>query len=100
MSRQQPTICWPDGNVQHAPTWGALLTEVHRLPWNRHLKPDEFRNELARRAYVWCGEPLVHPEAQPHVLFRQLESAHMLRIVHGKADLEKLVFPSKLKRGW
>lgn len=75
---------WPDGRVDRARSYGELLAKLNALPWNRHLDEKEFREELAARAYVWCGEPIVHPLAEPRDLFRELEEASMLRIITAK----------------
>lgn len=74
------TITWPDGRQDSAPTWEALLAAINGLEWNRHLDPVAFREELARRALVWCGEHLVDPEAPLPTFFAQLQASDLLTI--------------------
>lgn len=82
MARTSPAIVWPDGVTQSAPTWRALLEDLRRLPWNQHFKNmQDFKDEMARRAYVWYGEPVVRPSSPPKRFFQELERAKMLRIL-------------------
>jgi hypothetical protein len=81
-------VVWPDGKVSSAPTWSALLTDLRRMPWNAHFKSDqEFKKEMARRAYIWCGEPLVRPSSSPKRFFEELEEAKMLRVLAPKDNV-------------
>lgn len=71
-------VRWTDGREDRAPHWSSLLRRLNQLDWNRHMDEAAFREELARRAFVWCGEPVVHPTAEPPELFAQLEEAGLL----------------------
>lgn len=75
-------VQWADGRVDQEATWEALLARINALPWNRKYTPEEFRIELAARAHVWCGEPVVHPDTTTaEELFAELETAKLLRRV-------------------
>lgn len=79
-----PAVRWPDGRIDQAKTWQALLERVNALPWNAKMDEAEFRQELARRAWVWNAE-VVRPSLGARALFRALERAKMLEILSGAA---------------
>lgn len=76
-----PAVRWPDGRIDRARSFQMLLEKLNDLPWNKHLEEKAFRDELAARAYIWCGEPIVHPSSPPRRLFYELQDAGMLRII-------------------
>lgn len=78
-----PAILWPDGRVQRAPTWAALLGAVGSLPWNAHLDADKLLHVLARRAWVWSGTD-VDVWGSARTVFAELERAGMLRVLRGE----------------
>lgn len=73
-------IRWPDGKEYGGNSWSDLLRRINALPWNEHMDESEFRQELARRAYVW-SETIVNPAAPPATLFRELAKAGALEIL-------------------
>lgn len=74
-------VRWHNGLMDAAPTWDLLFERVHGAKWNRGFDEHEFRVQLARRAYVWCGEPVVHPDAPPQQIFAELEKAGLVTII-------------------
>jgi hypothetical protein len=46
---------WPDGAVTRGSSWTDLLEGVRVDRWNSLWDTNEFRHELARRAWRWNG---------------------------------------------
>jgi hypothetical protein len=47
------TILWPDGHIDEAPCWRALMEHLEGEEWPGGTR--SFRKELAHRARVWGG---------------------------------------------
>jgi len=81
-----PAALFPDGVVHESPTWGGLIEEVRNLPWNRDLSPEEFRHQMAKRAWVWSMSN-VDPHLPPKQFVQALEMAGLLRIIKDSAHV-------------
>lgn len=74
-----PRVLWPNGHVDRARSWDDLLEKVRRTQV-RDIAPEEFRIELAERAWVW-NHNVVDPFCSARDLFEQLELAKMCKII-------------------
>lgn len=72
-------IQWPDGQKHRGPTFDMVF-ELLRRDQLSSYDSDELRRVLARRARVWSRQT-VDPTQPIGQFFRDLELAHMLRIV-------------------
>lgn len=81
-----PRVLWSNGREDAARSWVALL-EVVRTTQFRVIAPDKFRDELARRAWLWSGT-YIDPESRPRDLFEQLEKAHLLKILPVSGNMQ------------
>ncbi len=78
-----PAVQWSNGKVDSAPTWEDLLERI-RVDQQRRYTPEGFREELARRAWIWNQYVIdTDPELPAWLLFAELEAAKLLRIVEG-----------------
>lgn len=59
-------IIWSNGERTTARTWAAMFEKVRASQW-RELDEQEFRTELAKRAYVWS-----RTEIDPYGTYREL----------------------------
>jgi len=73
-----PTITWSNEKSDHAKTWEELETAVRLDQWWA-LDPDEFRQEMAKRAQRWSGTEIVTAGSSEQFL-RELERAKLVRI--------------------
>jgi hypothetical protein len=76
-----PTIEFPDGTRLAADTYPELMDKWHGKRWNRGRPKSKFRRILARRAIVWSGDAVVHPDAAAKQIVEQCAEAEMLTII-------------------
>lgn len=76
-------IRFPDGGRITGRTASAILSRWRGKQWHA-ATPVEFREELAKRAYIWSGA-YVDAGARPLEFLRQLRDAGLIKIaVNGK----------------
>jgi hypothetical protein len=79
-------IRWPDGEMERAPTWGALLDMLRQQQFE-DLTEARFRIELGRRAYNWSYTQ-INAWAPPRRLFQELARAGMLDIIEDDEEVK------------
>lgn len=84
MTRDHVEIRFPDGAMISGRTATQVLNRWRGKQWNE-VTEIEFRDELAKRAYIW-SEAHVDAEAKPLEFLRQLSDAGLIKIrVNGEA---------------
>jgi hypothetical protein len=74
-------LMFPDGTILQATDARCLLESWRSKQWHG---PDEanWRDELAKRAYIWSGTN-VDPTLRPASFIRALERAGLVKVIEG-----------------
>lgn len=71
-------VTWSNGSTTRARTWRELFDKVRAEQW-RELTENEFRDELAKRCWIW-SETSIDVGAPYRELFRELQRAGLVVI--------------------
>ncbi len=75
-----PTVIWSNGKVDQAETWEQLETLIRLDQWSG-MDPEEFREEMAKRAYRWSGLR-IDRGLTAQDFFAELAAAYLIEIVN------------------
>jgi len=74
------TITFPDGTSLAAPSARHLLRAWAAGQWHDASDDQGWRDELAKRAYIWSGR-IVNTEAPPLRFLFELEASGLIKII-------------------
>lgn len=72
------TLTFPDGTSLKAPTPSAALKRWRERQWHE-TDPQSFRDELAKRAWIW-SESIVNAKAPAAQFLRELAEAGLVKV--------------------
>ena len=83
MSKSGLTIRFPDGTMIFGRDAPDVLRRWRREQWHAPITAEEFRDELAKRAYMW-SYTIINPRAKCARLLLELEFAGLIKIDRGE----------------
>jgi hypothetical protein len=78
MTRRAWTIRFPDGTSLSGDTAPSLLAEWRRRQWHK-TSPSGWREELAKRAYIW-SDACIDTSLPTAAFLQELEKAGLIKI--------------------
>jgi hypothetical protein len=80
-------LIWPNGEMSSGRTWVDAEDAVRASQWTSYASQEDFRDEMRKRATVWCGTIVPYTD-ESEAFLRSLGDVNMFMIVDDTEEEE------------